>query len=493
MAEDHVFRLSNIDQTLIRTYIRYCLCFPCQLEDANIVQEKLSSAAQRALAHLPILAGHVRYVQEDENLQHRLSEEMFERKGAPTAITPTSPRRIEVSVNLDDVKRFHAVVAKVPFSEFEHSYEELAISNMPPDLLVSDSLTPLPDTPEITDRGVPVFAIRANIICGGVLVALYLNHSVADLQSLGDIIKLLSSSMQPRELTEHDLATNAAAQSKARGELSTSKATVCDYTECPEYIHSRMRSLALDSAISDTENGRCHILAFDLAGIEETKNEINERWHGILDNGPKHISAFDCLATILWKAVCRATWPQGPAEGDMNRLLSLTIPVNIRKHISPPILPEDYFGNAVVHADLHAGIARLAKAYDLSSLAHHAHQIRAAIDRIDERVVRARIDALQWAHDPSEAAISNRNFDISLVITSWADLPTSESEAGLGLGLGAPQCGRKMGECHSAFGCIVLPVSREDGLWEVQVTLTQSVMARLLSDEGLMRFVKHVI
>ncbi|KAK5157974.1 hypothetical protein LTS14_003897 [Recurvomyces mirabilis] len=418
---------------------------------------------------------------------------MSDRKGVPITITLTLPRRIEVSVNLDDVQQFQAVVAEVPFSEFKHSYEELAISNMPPGLLVSDSLRLLPDTPDITDSGVPVFAVLANIVRGGVLLALYLHHSVADLQGLADIMRLMSGSPQPRELKEIDLAAHAEAQSETREELTRSKPTVSDYTEHPDYIQSRMRSVALNSAISDTEDGCCRILAFDLTGIEEAKNEINERWHCILDNGPKHISAFDCLATILWKAVGRASWPQGPLDKNTNCLLSLRIHINIRKHISPPMLPEDYFGNAVVHADVHLGIARLATAYDLSSLAHHAQQIRAAIDQVDEHVVRAKIDALQWAHDPSKATISSRKLDTNLVITSWADLPTSESEAGLGLDLGAPQFGRKIGRSHSAFGCLVLPVSREEGFWEVQVTLTQLVMAHLLTDERLMRFVNHVI
>ena len=108
-------------------------------------------------------------------------------------------------------------------------------------------------------------------------------------------------------------------------------------------------------------------------------------------------------------------------------------------------------------------------------------------------MVRAKIDALQAVSDPGKATISNISFDTSLVITSWADLPTSECEAGLNSGLGAPQFGRKIRRSHSAYGCIVLPVSRDEGSWEVQAALTQSVMARLLSDEGLMKFVKHVL
>ena len=130
--------------------------------------------------------------------------------------------------------------------------------------------------------------------------------------------------------------------------------------------------------------------------------------------------------------------------------------------------------------------------FGLAALAHTARLVRVAVGRIMEVVIQAKIAVINSLVDVSEAAVSNRRFDANLVVTSWADLPITGEGAGSGLGLGAPAWGRKMGRANEGFGCIVLPVRREEGVWEVQVTLTEEVMERLLADGGLMRFVTWV-
>lgn len=127
---------------------------------------------------------------------------------------------------------------------------------------------------------------------------------------------------------------------------------------------------------------------------------------------------------------------------------------------------------------------------ELSSIQHAASLIRSSIANVDEHYVRVAIAAINQRQEIMENTIPSHRFDTSLVITSWADLPLAEAH--LGLGLGKPEWGRKLGRTHSAFGCIVLPVKREKGVWEVTVQLTEDVVNRLLKDEGLMKFVKWV-
>ncbi|TKA63599.1 hypothetical protein B0A55_09773 [Friedmanniomyces simplex] len=424
MARKHIYHLSSIDQSLVRTYIRYCLCFPYDPNHMDTAISSFHNFIERIITHLPILAGGIRSVPD-----------------ADSESLAAQPGRLEVHVGLQEVSNFRATVRYIDYDEVWYTYLFLAQTRMPPARLINQLLTPLPDAPEKDALSSPVFAAQANIIKDGLLVALYLHHSVANVHGLGQIIRLMSSNSVPRAISDETLRTDAATQSELRARLSG---------------HKQPKET---SQLTGREVGTSRVLAFDLATIEKTKDLMNERFHDIYEEEIIHISAFDCLAAILWKAVSCASWPQGPPEDDSGRFLKLTIPVSVRNRLPSSSLPKDYFGNALVHAETHS----MSKIATINSL-----------------------------EDVSEAGISNRSFDTNLVVTSWADLPTGERDAGLGLGLGAPEWGRKIGRANTGYGCIVLPGRREEGVWKVQVTFTEEVMARMLADEGLMKFVSWV-
>ncbi|KAK0917721.1 hypothetical protein LTR02_000087 [Friedmanniomyces endolithicus] len=472
--ERHIYYLSSIDQSLIRCYIRYCLCFPCNATEVDTAVASLHKAVERLVTHLPILAGNIRPVPEPD-------------PGLP----PAQKGRLQAQVSLQDTSDFRATVRKLDQDESRHTYSHLAQSRMPPAHLTNAALTPLPDAPDNDAKSAPIFAAQANVIEGGLLVALYLHHSVADIHGLAQIIQLLSSSnTATRTLSDDTLRTDAKTQSTLRVRLSgTRGANKANPTE----HNSGAATLRQEpSQLTGQERGVCHILAFHLVTLEQTKEALNARFHDFHGDQPIHISAFDCLAAILWKAITRASRPRGPPENEPGRFVELTIPVGIRSRLPSSNLPRDYFGNAVLPAETYARTAELSTPSDLVTLAHTARLVRVAVHRVTEGVTQAKIATINSLENVAEAAVSNRRFDANLVVTSWADLPSTEEGAGLGLGLGAPAWGRKIGRAHEGFGCIFLPLGREEGVWEVQVTLTEEVMERLLADEGLMRFVRWV-
>ncbi|KAK5728907.1 hypothetical protein LTR15_002048 [Elasticomyces elasticus] len=460
MATQLTYHLSSIDQSLVRTYIRYWLCFPVITPpysedttpptvsaqtgpsgngDIDTAISRLHDATERTITALPILAGTI----------HSVPGRSFQDQQG----------RLEVRVSLQDVSEFRATVQFVqPDALLFHSYSSLSDIHMPPEALIGyDVPTPLPDTPSTAAAAnCPAFAVQGTIIEGGLLVALYLHHAVADIQGLGKIIEIMSDANgKPRGLNDEVLRADAELQSTARSRLSgvwgvkASPDAHAKYSASPPAPET--------SQLTGKEIGISCVLGFNIEIIEQTKEMINTRYHDYYDEQTIHISAFDCLAGILWKA-----------------------------------LPGDYFGNALVHAVAWSRILELGKPYELSALAHQAKLVRLAVARITEPLVESKIATINSMYDVSKASISNRTFDTNLVITSWADLPTSEEEAGLGLGLGAPEWGRKIGRENKGYGCIVLPVKREGGIWEVQVTLTKEIMAKMMEDEGLMKFVRWV-
>ena len=135
---EHVFVLSSIDQALTRDYIRYAICFPLYNSKAYI-----------------------------ETIVNRL--------------TKIQQGHLEVVVTLQNVTNFNASFKNLEYGQggFEHSYGSLANNGMPPSALINSHLTPLPDNPR--PNASSVFDIQATFIPDGLIVALYLHHSVSDI------------------------------------------------------------------------------------------------------------------------------------------------------------------------------------------------------------------------------------------------------------------------------------------------------------------------
>ena len=164
--------------------------------------------------------------------------------------------------------------------------------------------------------------------------------------------------------------------------------------------------------------------------------------------------------------------------------------VSIRNRIDPP-LDNNFFGNACLFAYCNSTVLRLGMPIDISTIRDAARLVRRGISNLTERKVRSAIVLINSRDDVRSVNHPHIDFGNDVFVTSWADLPVG-NEAGLGLGLGAAEFGRKPSRQHSAYGCNVLPLREEEGIWEVLVQLSEDAMDRLLEDPGLKRFVVRV-
>ena len=335
MAEEHIYRLSTIDKSLVRVYIRYCLCFACDNADIDTIANKLALSTQRTVTQSPILAGTVR----------------------PVAGS-SQEGRLEVAVTLQQMNGFQPRIRHLRSKAHIRPYEELSASGMPPLELICDDITPMPDKPD--PPGSPVFAIQASFIRGGVIIALYLHHSVADIHGLGHIMRSMSGDLPVRKLDSDDLRSDSVEQSRLRDRLSGSRVVKAHEVPQPENEESSTDEVCEPSRV-ETDRGSCRVFALDLELINGTKDMMNERFHyyqGFRAFRAGHMSGFDCTAAILWKAIMRACWPQSIPDDDQRSLYSnLVIPVNVRERIDPP-LDEDFFGNAGIHANAYSALTR---------------------------------------------------------------------------------------------------------------------------------------
>ncbi|KAF4629657.1 hypothetical protein G7Y89_g8489 [Cudoniella acicularis] len=471
MSKPVFFHLSALDQAMMRVYIRYCLCFPCENESParDGVAARLRTAVRNVVAKMPILAGSV--------------------SSADTPADSSSEQagRLEIRLSLDELNAFQPIVKILGQEEFPYTYESLAAGRVSPARIMSHALTPLQDWPG-GQKSNPAFAVQGSFIEGGFLVAIYVHHSVADIQGIAEVIKHMSNAngASPSQLTQHDLESAASQQSKLREQLAGIRSVRQDPRLRSQFPSEQVQSKAIGPE-KDAENGTQRILAFRLDKITSLKERVNERGTASAD-GATAISAFSCLAAILWTGITRARFPHGGGEDSAAILL---VPFSIRKKLEPP-LDDSYYGNACRVAFIPSQIPKLRLPYEESLIKEVAEAIGESFRDMNDGQVRSFIDRVNAV--PDVRVFSSPSLGLKsakLVVSSWEGVPTGK-EASLGLGLGAPQYSRMISREHTSYYCVVHPRKREENFWEVNVQLPVHDMRNLLVDDGFMQFVKWV-
>lgn len=277
MPEEHVYQLSSIDHSVVRTYVPYCLCFPCEKSRTEFATNKLSIAVRRAVTHFPILAGTVGPARGSQD----------ERQASC----------YEVSLTLNQLENFRPSVKELSETEFSHTWADLVTKEMPPMALISSFLTPLPEEPEA--ETLPAFAVQANFIPGGLIVSLFLHHSITDIFGITAVTRQMSDCLPSKRLTDQDLRENAWQYSRLRDRFSWFCEVAADIGHHIEYEKQYTDEEMVSRIIY--QSGSRRIMAFDSQLIQETRTLINTR-HKFLDvnkNESTRFSEFECLAAIL--------------------------------------------------------------------------------------------------------------------------------------------------------------------------------------------------
>ncbi|GIZ40096.1 hypothetical protein CKM354_000345000 [Cercospora kikuchii] len=514
MTEPVSYRLSTIDQSAARSYIRCCYCFPYRngRAGADDVVSRLTDAMQRAVNRYPILAGSTSANTEDVDFVLPSLTQPLRREtvsiGARFAPLLQSRREstggntfalldirepgqqgdtdkgqsghLQVLVKVEG-QAIRPIIKHLSKAHFRETYDELATSGMPASTLVGNNFTSLPDCPDPAAGESPVFAVQATFIEGGVFVTVFLHHAVADERGMSAIIRLMSSG---HEFASTDVRSDAVDQSRSRDRLSGSRGVKAKRFEETKYSRAQKPS----SNASAPRSASCQILAFNLRKIHQTTNLINERAVLSFDEPCKTIGPLECLVAILWKAITRSRSPRVRVEEKQTS--TCRFPVDMRMRLDP-VLGPDYFGNACVLAKATDRFIRLSLPFDVGTLSHTAQLVHDSISTTDETELRATIAAINNAPDVCGALDMGVNLNTDVVITNWSEMPMGTA-ATLGLGLGAPQFVREASrECMKA-GCILLPPREDEEMWEVAVQADGETMAHVVEDEGLLPFVLHV-
>ena len=466
---EQIVRLSSIDQSLARVYVRLALCYEYKNANVLALALNLTPAVKRTVAQFPILAGTVRPATDEGNGQEG---------------------RLEVAVTLDQVNSFKPKL-KSAIGLQAKSYDALSRERMPASDLINNLLVPLPDLP--ASSGDPAFAVQATLISGGLVVALYLHHSVGDFSTLRSIINHISSDSSSRNLTPTDLKEYAHEQSNLRDRLSSSMGVRPEPAQVSRLGNINiMATPQLMAPFNMAAPGNdCCIFSFNLGLLSAVKAHVANRSSANSNQPPLQMSTFDVLAAILWKSITRARVNKVQLNIDeseaMQQTSTLHIPVGFRNKIEKPI-DSTYFGNTVVQVSVTEPIHKLSMRLEPTNIEKTAQAIRRVTSTVDERHVQSTIANINESADISKVMIKGMVVASDLAITSWVDLALKGST--LSLGLGEPAWARQISKSMDTFvGCVVHNKREGEGLWDVMVQLPHSTMCRLKEDPGFMGYV----
>lgn len=439
--KEEVLKLSRLDQTVLRVYVRQLLIFPFIERTAAAkvgAHTVLAASLLATLRQFPFLAGTV----EVTNPQ---TGELTVRYPYTIDLELASQMLTVNDVDLDSLE-----------------YQSVCEDGVPPSRLPADILCPsnlishsgLDDqyaeglTTFAKRQPLPVFASQINFIPGGLIISAYTHHSVVDGTGIAKIYKTWS---------EHTRNYNSGVQSTAQigaADLNSARRTLNSLAEgaqamkLPEF---RYPSDHVSPPLRDAPyNLSAKLLVFPASSVAELAASLSTITK-------ERISMFTALCALVWSQVTAARREAMIKKGIDKTTLGIAI--DHRKRVGS-LLPTDYIGNCANGMIVPIALSSLSTSEKLSAedIAPFALALSNALNEIDLDWFRARLLEL------SKREISSKwilNLDTQngpdIFITSWQHIGADDLWAIPGTA--------KMGD-GDQWLCKPIAIRKPHNMWE---------------------------
>ena len=330
-------KLSPIDQYTIRVYIPALLFFKLT---ANASREVIFSELQQGLASLlddiPVLTGNV--IVEDE---------------ARDTVQLDIPEGAGVLFKVKEMVE----AGEGPVLDFD----ELEKARFPSSLLKPSFLSPIHFVPEPV---APCFAVQANFIRGGLVLAMYAHHTVMDGVAMATIWKTWSKHVAA--ISEARILPTSAsfpAEALERSPLFQGMGSRRKLTDFPGFEEARRLSRTdsgpPESDVApnmETSNHTVQSPALTIAYWYISRDKLRKLEEKAKPTNPKESKRTESnvFSAFVWRHYSRAR----RLEQRGVKTVAFFTPCDARARLDPPLHP-DYPGNAVVHSRAELPIAEL--------------------------------------------------------------------------------------------------------------------------------------
>jgi len=287
-----------------------------------------------------------------------------------------------------------------------------------------------PTKPSTHSTPQPIFAVQANFITGGIVIAFQLHHSIADGRTMGQIANFLKTLLvlqKPPPVPKLSFRLSALEDDV---ELGDPYEIVKDCEE--RVLDERVSTIPTETMnFGSSPDTIQALLMTPAAKIIELRDRANKALQDISE--PAHVSKNDVLGAYVWSCVTAARFQD--EQVDASKSSSCYIPVDWRKRVVLKI-GEEFFGHACISARTSMSVKSLVDVAtsfqqegNVLPLAKIALAIRAAVGKVDTALVKRRlqlalsVEATNMQADYAKLAIKHvfaPNDDIDVMLGNVA-------------------------------------------------------------------------
>ncbi|KAJ7518448.1 hypothetical protein O6H91_21G069500 [Diphasiastrum complanatum] len=430
-----VYSLSNFDlvNATIPTYMQVVYYFNAGTDANNValLMESLREALIETLEIFPVLGGRLRNA---------------------------DGGRLEVLLNIGGGIPFYEATAAARLEEW-------------PDLRDCSLETELnPENVMIGDfKCAPLARAQATVFkCGGVALGFSASHAVSDGKGATEFMKAWG---------EIYMRGNVSLQPYLDRSLLFARDPPIVTIPIPRHIASmQIPGESMDPFPSETDGTRSKIFCFQEHNINELMHEIEQ---GPYKYG--RATSFETLSALLWLSVTKAR------KQEINCDTRYTFPVSARGGRWQPLLPEGYFGNAVINSSAVARSGELVSQH----ISYAARMIHDSVRLVDAEFLRSMVDWLELELLEGRLVGEPNPFNgRDLITTSLVNFPTYD----LNFGWGRPlHFSFSLPSGSSGDGLVYILSAPQGGRSRhVAVSLREEHMTRLLEDEFFVQFLSEL-
>ncbi|KAF2471714.1 trichothecene 3-O-acetyltransferas-like protein [Lindgomyces ingoldianus] len=475
--------LSLMDQSAVRAYIRNLLIFPFpDMSQAEDAVNTLREGFQATVAQLPYLAGTLGPVDPESG-----------------RLTLRYPKEVS-DVQDSGLFSFDMILA-----DRQYTYERLKKEGMPPSAFPGTTYAPrsLRDHPgmespiaegvlSFKEFSAPVLGVHAFFIPGGLVLSMYLHHSVSDGTGMNTFYKHFAENVRLRrnmqmlshqEMIDHSIPRFEVDERAPVLSPGQSILTV------PLYIAGKWE---YDQTLP--ENTKCtgRLFVVPAARIRAYRDSLRSKV-----NTPTPLTVFNVLASLVWIHVTRA---RAPHWMDKTSLTTAGIAVDLRRRLSPKMAAE-FMGNMALFTNAMMPKSQFVAEVRVSdkTIIPAVECVNASISGVDNEWVNRHLAFFNAQENLSEIKLALRfKFASDMFITSWMNFGAEHEWCIPGAATRSPEFIRKPHSVEDG-GIIIMPRRRGvfDGIeapYEVLVQLAGDDMERLLNEEGgLATWAEHIV
>lgn len=356
------------------------------------------------------------------------------------------------------------------------SYASLQSASFPPGAFLAPGISP-PEALPRCPASPAVFAARATLIDGGLILCVAVHHAVTDITGYGALLKIWAShchhaSSSSASSSSQDIGFDASWMD--RGPLFSASASLSrssDPAPLPCLLHIRTpeeeAARSARRSRSAPEELQTAIFYFPHKRLRALRDAVNVH---VASQGPNSwVSTGDVLSSLLWSAFVEADDAKEDVPDEAARTSTLSFPVQFRSVLQPP-LPQGFLGAAflminakVPHRDVRlisrprtssnsvtpgqeleaeaqAEAETLATRFDILALANVALAIRRSTQGIDDAAVRevlGYIEVHQGVNPEAPLVLGPPRYEAGgsgTSVVSWADQCVYELDWGNDIG-----------------------------------------------------------